>query len=289
MKNSKRKRQTKYKAKKVIGQGGFAKVYEIVSNIERSAFACKMICKNTVLRAAGERYEKAIIALRNEVRLGLTLSHPNIVRLIEVFETTTHVAMVMDQMRGGDLHRYIVTREAVVEPDVVAIISQIVSAIVFMHSCGVVHRDIKPENIMLQSPYKAGQACVIKLIDFGFSRFLSNGEQTCSFVGTSSYAAPEILMSKDYDHKVDVWSLGVLSFVLLSGKFPFDSYLDPVQCVLRGTALRPKFQANEWRAISTEAKRFVHDLLVLEPCARPAADKVALMQWLKEGIQRPVA
>eukprot|EP00939_MAST-03C_sp_MAST-3C-sp1_P004503 g4503.t1 len=264
-----------YKVAKLIGFGSYSKVYKV--SRDGMVYACKMIAKKCVLRARNGDVQKSIVALRNEVYLGSKLRHPNIVRLIDVFETRACVALVMEYMAGQDLHRYITSRHSVRENEVAHIAWQITSALRFLHSIGIVHRDIKPENIMLTNPSSSNtEMPTAKLIDFGLSRFLKSDTHASSFVGTSHYAAPEILMSKEYDFKVDMWSLGVLCFVLLSGKFPFTNFLDPVR---KGNRASPQIKTPEWSSITSEAKAFVVCLLSFEPAMRPSSKDAADSPW----------
>ena len=188
------------------------------------------------------------------------------------------MAVVLEFGRGGELYHYIVKRRFLTEFQAMKIMQQLVSAISYLHSKGYVHRDIKPENIVLldEDPEKE-EDYRIKLIDFGYSRHMNN--RMVSFVGTLNYVAPEILKRTPYDETVDIWSLGVIAFVLLQGYLPFelsgrtdsDSYklhLDP----------------GDFKHVSIEGKEFLRNCLQLNPQDRPKADQLMKHPWLSSSM-----
>ena len=279
--------ESRYRARKTIGSGAFSVVYEVVHTETNKLYACKVIDKKRLVCFLGHRIHKAIDGLRNEVKLGLKLGHPNIIKLKDAFETPLYVALVMEEMHGGDLNRYIMGRDLIREEDVREMIRQVTSALQFLHSVGVVHRDLKPENIMLTKALNAHERRpMIKLIDFGYSRFLARDSTTTSFVGTSMYAAPEVHLSKGYDHKVDMWSLGVLSHVLLSDQYPFSTYMVPVKKALTGESVEPSFASAHWRKLSSYASEFVSVLLSVDPRSRLSSAEALKSPWFTNCFRR---
>lgn len=156
------------------------------------------------------------VRLRYEIDILKNLDHPNILRLYEVFEDNKHIFLVTEYCDGGELFDEILLRQRFEEKDAAPIMKQLLSAINYCHKQKVCHRDLKPENVLLDS----GDKSTIKLIDFGTSQVFENEEKMELVLGTAYYIAPEVLAGK-YDEKCDIWSIGVILYILLSGEPPF--------------------------------------------------------------------
>jgi serine/threonine protein kinase len=147
--------------------------------------------------------------------------HPNIVKLLDVFETVSHIYIAMEYLPGGDLLTYFKNRKSKInEERVCQIVRQIVNALQYMKDRGIIHRDLKLENVLLVD---GNDQSDVKIADFGLSSLTGPNQDSHERLGTLHYTAPEILSGKPYDASVDVWSLGVITYALLSGTFPFDS------------------------------------------------------------------
>ncbi|CAI5950342.1 unnamed protein product [Closterium sp. NIES-65] len=205
-------------------------------------------------------------------------THPAIVQLHWVFEDDVGVHLVMDFCDSGDLYDEVVRRGRLPEKESALLFRQIASALAFCHSRGVMHRDMKPENILLHKQGDASNRLTVKLADFGLAIPLLAGETTRGISGSTFYMAPEVL-SGEYGHSADVWSLGVLLFTMLSGAVPFlgDDNSDSTEAVLNG---RLDFSSPEWATISVEAKGLIRCMLHRDPRRRPTAAKVLSHPWV---------
>jgi len=147
------------------------------------------------------------------------MDHPNVVKLVDVFEDERHWCLVMELMEGGELFDQILEKDHFLESEARDLIKSIVDAIDYCHKQGIVHRDIKPENLLLSS--KELGIASLKIADFGLARLLSGESLAQTTCGTPGYVAPEVLMQKPYSKECDFWSIGVVAFILLSGSPPF--------------------------------------------------------------------
>jgi len=184
------------------------------------------------------------------------LKHANIVALLEVFEDKTKVFLVMDLVTGGELFDRIVEKGSYSEKDAADLIKQVLSAVAYMHEEGVVHRDLKPENLLYYSPDVESK---IMISDFGLSKMEESGVMATA-CGTPGYVAPEVLAQKPYGKAVDVWSIGVISYILLCGYPPF---YDENDANLFAQILKGEFEFDSpyWDDISDEAKDFIRSLM----------------------------
>lgn len=154
-----------------------------------------------------------------EVDILRSADHPNIIRLYEFYEDITHFHLVTEYVPGGELFDYIIKSKMLSEPIAAHFMRQLLSAVAYCHSNNIVHRDLKPENLLIDVQ---SVGATLKVIDFGLSAFLeSSKEKLTKKFGTSYYMAPEVLR-KDYNEKCDIWSCGVILYILLSGKQPFN-------------------------------------------------------------------
>lgn len=170
--------------------------------------------------------DKDIIAFQNEVDIMLTLNenqgHPNILKIYHYFEDPKRYLLVTELCQGGELYK-MALREKKFEPNRAAfILKQLLSAVNYMHTKNIVHRDLKPENILLEEKDDLGAMQTIKLIDFGTGKKFKDGELLTDRVGTPGYMAPEIyLETASYSKQCDMWSIGIIAYILLCGEQPF--------------------------------------------------------------------
>ena len=270
----------RYRLDKTIGKGSFGNVFEIVRLSDNHVFACKFQSKKKTVDMLGGNLVRAIKRVRSEIDFAKKLSHPNIVKVYEVSETDSHILTVMERMYGGTLCSYAMRRDLVREDHVAIIVSQILKAVSYIHSVGLVHRDIKLENIMLTKKFQADEPPIVKLIDFGCSRALYASSKAESFVGSGYFAAPEIFLRSGHNSKADMWSVGVVTFVCLSGKFPFRDSSGPVGQYVKGLETAPHVKQNDWIGISDNALDFTRKLLRFHPATRMSASEAANHPWL---------
>jgi len=262
----------------VLGTGvsGIARV--VTHKVTGVEYAVKCIDLSIV----GEEQMKKF---REEIYIMCQLDHPNVIRLEEVYETSASIYLVMELCRGGDLfdclynHNQTVRRYS--EYETAKLGKQMLSALQYLHSKGIIHRDLKLENFLFSTSETSSE---LKLIDFGLSKHFKVGEIHYEAVGTPYTAAPEILASNCYDERSDVWSIGVLIYMLLSGEPPFGGLGEEVNL----TTLRNKIASgvpdftpdHVWSNISDEAMAFINGLLVIDPKFRPTAANAKRFQWL---------
>jgi len=221
--------------------------------------------------------------LRGEVEVYLKLDHPHVARLEDVYETDRDLHLVMELMSGGELYARLAKRRHYSEKDAAQTCRQMLLAIAYLHGHNIVHRDLKLENFL----YERQDTEHLKLIDFGFAKYHERGSGKMSrSCGSLHYIAPEVL-KHSYDEKADMWSIGVIVYMLLTGNPPFYGSTDE-KCLYRIQRGEPGF-SKRWWTLSGGAQTFVLSLLALDPEARPGAAEALKRPWLQQGILTPKA
>jgi len=260
--------EDKYTMKDVLGTGAFSQVRLAESKEQPGRlFAIKVIDKKA-LKGKED-------SLENEIRVLRRLHHPNIVELLEVHEEKTRVYLVMELVTGGELFDRIVEKGSYTEKDAADLIKQVLSAVAYMHSEGVVHRDLKPENLLYHS---SDEDSKIMISDFGLSKMEDSGIMATA-CGTPGYVAPEVLAQKPYGKAVDVWSIGVISYILLCGYPPF---YDENDANLFAQILKGEFEFDSpyWDDISSEAKEFIRQLMCVDVDRRLSCESALQHAWI---------
>ena len=204
------------------------------------------------------------------------MNHPNIARIYETFEDERYYFIVMEYCEGGELLEYVSKKNHLDEKSTATVMKQAMYALSYLHNNNICHRDIKPENFLLAS--KNG-LLEIKMIDFGLARKLKSKEDTMNAItGSPYYIAPEIF-SENYTMKCDIWALGVLMYVLLCGRYPFNgrSNDDLFEAIRSGVL---KMDQKIWSNYTEESKNFLKSLLKLNPNERPSAELASTDVWL---------
>ncbi|KAG2766920.1 hypothetical protein JG687_00005910 [Phytophthora cactorum] len=270
----------------VAGKGTTSTCYKCMRRTDGRRFACKIIEKRKLAPSARKRMEVAA-QLRREVEVLRRVDHPHIAKLEQSFEDDNYLILVMELMEGGELFDAIVDKGRFSEREAVHVARCILSAIQHMHERGVVHRDLKPENMLLAVSTRRGRRedvaspLDIKIIDFGFAKILKEGATSTSFLGTGGYLAPEILLRQPYGTSVDMWSFGVLTYLLLCGRLPFaaTTQLRPNQKIQ--ALYKLTFPKRYWRGVSPVAIDFLQRVLVLNQSARLTATEALNHPWLR--------
>ncbi|KAL6065602.1 calcium calmodulin-dependent protein kinase type 1G [Balamuthia mandrillaris] len=254
-----------------IGKGGFSVVYKATRKKDGEEFAVKCIKKKLV---EGDD----IKLLRREIQIMTQLEHPNILKLFQVYEDDEQFYLVMELVKGKELFDKIVERGMYSERDASNIIFQVVSAVDYLHENGIAHRDLKPENLLAAGD---GADEIIKIADFGFAKsFSEDGEKLMTSCGSPGYVAPEILTAESYDKSVDMWSVGVIVYILLSGYPPF--YADSAPALFKKIMdVKYDFDDTVWDEISDSAKDLIRNLLVKDPTRRFTAKQCLEHPWVK--------
>jgi calcium-dependent protein kinase len=262
-----------YSIGKKLGSGAYAEVRLCTHKKTKALRAVKILSKRLL---ESEEAQKQFI---KEVEILKTLDHPNIVRIFEFFEDDNSFYIVMEYCDGGELFDEIVKNVQFNEHQAAHIIRQVFSCIAYLHSIKVVHRDIKSENILLE---EKDDLFNIKLIDFGVATTL-NPEGITGTIGTPSYIAPEVITGK-YTEKCDVWSAGVLMYILLSGCPPFQgSETTKVYEMIKSyTYILDKYG---WEKISNDAKDLIKKILVPEK-KRISAEKALKHKWITSNLKK---
>lgn len=213
--------------------------------------------------------------LASEAEIFLSMDHPHVVRLFDVYEEEDRLSLVMECMEGGELFDRVREKKVYSEKDACKTTRMMLLAVNYLHSCGVVHRDLKLENFL----YENKNSDFLKLIDFGFSKVWAKNTKMELSCGTLSYAAPEVL-AKSYTSQCDLWSLGVIVFILLVGYMPFagSDERKQIHMIRSGTYLVKK---ERWAKVSSLASDFVKKLLVVDPDVRMTAPQALEHPWIK--------
>ncbi|XP_012076439.1 CBL-interacting serine/threonine-protein kinase 25 [Jatropha curcas] len=264
----------KYEMGRLLGKGTFAKVYYGKNITTGESVAIKVISKDQVKK------EGMMEQIKREISVMRLVRHPNIVELKEVLATKTKIFFVMEHVRGGELFAK-VAKGKLKEEIARKYFQQLISAIDFCHSRGVSHRDLKPENLLLDENEN------LKISDFGLSALpeqLRNDGLLHTQCGTPAYVAPEVLRKKGYDgSKADIWSCGVILYVLLAGFLPFQD--ENIMKMYR-KVFKAEFECPPW--FSTEAKRLISKLLVADPEKRITIPAIMRVPWFQKGFS-PIA
>ncbi|XP_071164053.1 MAP/microtubule affinity-regulating kinase 3-like isoform X19 [Mytilus edulis] len=258
----------KYRLIKTIGKGNFAKV-KLAKHVPTGREVAIKIIDKTQLNPS------SLQKLFREVRIMKMLDHPNIVKLFEVIQTEKTLYLVMEYASGGEVFDYLVAHGRMKEKEARAKFRQIVSAVQYCHQKHIVHRDLKAENLLLDGDMN------IKIADFGFSNEFVPGNKLDTFCGSPPYAAPELFQGKKYDGpEVDVWSLGVILYTLVSGSLPFDGQNLKE---LRERVLRGKYRIPFY--MSTDCENLLKKFLVLNPTKRASLENIMRDKWMNVGFE----
>ena len=276
---------SKYIKIQELGSGAFSRVYRVQNIRTNEAFACKELPNNKI---------KDIEKFKKEINIMSKCDHPNIIKLNEIYQDKRYLDLVMEECRGGTLFDRLLKKmededETFTEKETAIIFKQIMSAVCYCHNQGIVHRDLKLENVLFVNKMADSP---IKVIDFGLSEIalispknlmsIIADDKTInmtSFVGTPHYISPEVLKGK-YNQKCDIWSAGIILYVLLSGSFPFDGDTDKdiYKAILKK---KYEFPKEEWKNISNEAKDLISHMLCDED-KRYTAEMVLNHPWLNK-------
>ncbi|XP_041670675.1 serine/threonine-protein kinase H1-like [Cheilinus undulatus] len=277
----------RYDIKALIGRGSFSRVVRVEHRATRQPFAIKMM---EVEAPQGREVCASELAVLQRV------SHSNVIQLIEVFQFPQRVYMVLELATGGELLERVVSRGHFTERDATQALRMVLAGVGYLHNLGITHRDLKPENLLYYHP---GADSRLLVTDFGLATF---NNKTCQVsglgrsdtgdyisadktwtlrttCGTPEYMAPEILQRKPYTCAVDLWALGVIAYIVLSGSMPFedDSHTRLYRSIVRGTY---SFTGDPWPSVSNLAKDFIQRLLSADPAARLTADQAIRHPWV---------
>eukprot|EP00755_Sulcionema_specki_P014682 Sspe_Gene.57359::Locus_31478_Transcript_1_1_Confidence_1.000_Length_1343::g.57359::m.57359 len=282
----------KYELGKTIGRGAFSKVKVAIHTETEKEYVLKIIDKRG--NDSGKTAKDVEAEVKLEISIMKILNHENIVKMYEVMESSKHYYIVLESVRGGDLCDHVMDAGKLSEDIARKYLQHLVYGLIACHQAGVAHRDIKPENCLISTEG------ILKVADFGLSRLhrgrgdiLDQSEMSTDSVGTLSYAAPEVLDGRYNAFKADLWSVGVVIFVMCTGKFPFGSkgYTEAqIQEDIRRAKIN-KFPSH----LSPEVKDLINKLIIVDPDKRISLTDILDHPWVK-GAQpkeptrrRPIA
>ena len=252
--------KTNYQLSEEIGRGRFGTIFRCFHPLSNEPYACKLIDKS-LLHDSTDRD-----CLQNEPKFMSRLSpHPSILQIFHVFEDDQYLSIVMDLCQPHTLFDRMVDGP-IQESQAAALMKNLLEAVAHCHRLGVAHRDIKPDNILFDS------ADNLKLADFGSAEWFGDGRSMSGVVGTPYYVAPEVLLGREYDEKVDVWSCGVILYIMLAGIPPFygDSAAEIFEAVVRANL---RFPSRIFRTVSPAAKDLLRKMISRDSSRRFSAEQ----------------
>lgn len=257
-----------------LGSGAYSVVKLATNRETKEKVAVKCISRKEL---SGEDE----VCIRKEVEILKSCDHPNIVKFYDFYEEKRSFYITMEMCEGGELFNRIVQRRSYDENDARDVIYLVLSAMRYCHDRGIVHRDLKPENLLLKSFENDTD---IKLVDFGFATVATNEVALKTRCGSQGYTAPEILKNQKYGPAVDLWSIGVITFVLLGGYPPFrhENEYRLNKIIKQG---RFTFEPRYWSTVSEDAKDLIRKLLTVDPSMRPSAAEALSHPWFKRTTE----
>jgi len=265
-----------YDLKQLLGEGAFSKVYLAESKLDSGGLAAvKIIDKEELCKD-----EDKMFLVDKEIEIMSQLDHPNIVRLFEVYENRKEVCLVMELAKGGELFDKLLEQGCLQEQEAGRLMTQVLEAVYDLHSRGIVHRDLKPENLLF---YDNQASSKLLVVDFGLSEYEEELNKDSPVCGTATYLAPEVIAQEESNRGQDIWSCGVITYILLCGYPPFfkDSEEKSESALLRQIVRgKYKFHANFWDHISEEGKHFVSRLMCPDPRLRITVEEALNHPWI---------
>lgn len=263
-----------YEMKADLGEGKFGLVKLGIHKKTGEKVAIKIIKKDAM-------DNKDLELVRSEIDIMKLCRHDNVVRLLDHFENSEYIFIVMEYLAGGDLSDFFKRKNYTFsEKDAASIISQICKGIEYLHKYGVVHRDLKPENIMMA---KKDTLYPIKIMDFGLSKIMGPLEKAADGFGTLSFVAPEVLIRKPYNKEVDIWSIGVTLYYMLTGTLPFDDDDDNEELIAKKIVFsKLQFYDKKWKKVSDLCHDFIEKCLVKEPEKRVTTTELLAHPWIEK-------
>ena len=277
--------------KKSFGYLNFFDYYEMLDNLGEGIFGSVKLGveKKTNQRVAikiikkEKTKESDIELVRNEIDIMKLCYHPYVVHLLDHFENGEYIFIVMEYIKGGSLTDYMKSKKFnFTERRAAELIYQLAKGIKYLHKYGIIHRDLKPDNIMLTEASDKGN---IKIMDFGLSKILGKKEKTTDGFGTLTFVSPEVLIRKPYNKEVDIWSLGVILYLMLSGDLPFDDPDDIEQNIAKSIVYQDvKFPPEKFSKRSKAVIDLIKGCLTKDPKNRIKIDEILKGEWIKQQL-----
>ena len=259
-----------------LGEGIFGSVKLGVEKKTKQRVAIKIIKKN-------KTKESDIELVRNEIDIMKLCYHPYVVHLLDHFENGEYIFIVMEYIKGGSLTDYMKSKKFnFTERRAAELIYQLAKGLKYLHKYGIIHRDLKPDNVMLTEASDRGN---IKIMDFGLSKILGKKEKSTDGFGTLTFVSPEVLIRKPYNKEVDIWSLGVILYLMLSGELPFDDPDDNEQNIAKSIVYQDvKFPPETFSKRSKAVINLIKGCLTKDPKNRIKIDEILKGEWIKQQL-----
>ncbi|XP_029592551.1 death-associated protein kinase 2 isoform X3 [Salmo trutta] len=272
-----------YEIGEVLGSGHFGQVRAVLERASGVRWAGKFL---KLRRSASSRLGLERKSVEREVEILQSLQHDNVMALRDVFESRAEVVLIVELISGGELFDFIAEKESLSEEEAIEFLKQILKGVGFMHTKNIAHFDLKPENIMLAD--KTMPHPHIKIIDFGLAHRLKQGEEYRSLSGTPQYIAPEVINYEPLSEAADMWSIGVITYILLSGLSPFQGDNDE-ETLKNIVGMIYEFEEIYFNQTSAMAKDFIEKLLVKDPIERMTANECLVHPWIKPLTRKQAA
>jgi len=279
------------KLKEAFGYLNFFDYYEMLDDLGEGIFGSVKLGveKKTKERVAIKIIKKKkakpsdIELVRTEIDIMKLCHHPNVVHLLDHFENAEYIFIVMEYIRGGRLTDYMKEKKFhFSEKRAAEIIYEIAIGVKYLHKHYIIHRDLKPDNIMLTESNDKGH---IKIMDFGLSKILGKKEKTSDGFGTLTFVSPEVLIRKPYNKEIDIWSIGVILYLILSGDLPFDDEKDDEQKIAKSIVFNEvEFPSKKFGNKSKEVIELIKRCLTKEPKDRIKIDEIIKSDWIQSHI-----
>eukprot|EP01128_Nolandella_sp_AFSM9_P011388 TRINITY_DN80_c0_g1_i1.p1 TRINITY_DN80_c0_g1~~TRINITY_DN80_c0_g1_i1.p1 ORF type:complete len:378 (+),score=126.02 TRINITY_DN80_c0_g1_i1:49-1134(+) len=259
-----------------LGTGGFSVVVEATSKSDGEKYAVKIIDKTMI--------KEDIKLLKREIDIMKKVNHTNILKLHEIYEDDEKVYIVMELIDGSELFDRIVEKGYYSENNARIVVKQILKAVKYLHEKGIAHRDLKPENLLCSG---IDEDEVVKIADFGLSKIQTDEEFLQTSCGTPGYVAPEVLLCESYDQSVDMWGVGIITYILLAGYPPFYDENNPGDdTALFEKVINVEYDLDDecWDDVGDDAKDFIQKLLLKNPKDRLTAEQALSHPWFKSKL-----
>jgi len=257
-----------------LGKGAFGVCVLCKDRQTQQTYAVKKVLKGRLIT------DSMRLVVITEVNIQSHLKgHKNIVRILDTYEDDEYVYIVQELCEGGDLFDHLIAKGRYSERDSADLCRAMLMAVEHCHKSGVMHRDLKPDNFLFSFEEPNSKDALLKTADFGLSCFHTPGTRESQPCGTPTYIAPEVIR-KDYDEKADIWSVGVILYIMLSGKMPFYGRTD-TDCLRSTLSGRYSFRHRNWETVSDEAKEIVAAMLRYNPRDRPSATELLEYSWIR--------
>ena len=261
-----------YEMKDIIGQGRYGTIRVGYHKIKNRYVAIKIINKKSIS-------EFDMQNIRNQIEILKIAIDEFVLQLLDIIENESYLYIITELCKGGDLYSYLNQRSfKIPETKAAKLIYKLTKSVSFLHTLGIIHRDLKPENILMTDMTDEAD---IRISDFCICKRLEPNETTKEIVGTLGYMAPEVLMGMDYNYSSDVWSIGVIAYLLLTGYLPFDDEESDKEVVRKTLFESIPFDNDSWKNISLQAKEFIKRILIKDKEERMTIEDILKDQWLE--------